>query len=88
MKEIIIKTLTNKLNILAKETSNEDITLRVDDKILENGILDSPGIISLVCFIEEEYNITIEQEEMNIDNFESIMSIEQFVENKLNSNEK
>jgi acyl carrier protein len=88
MKGIIIKTLTNKLIQLARETSNETISLGVDENILENGILDSPGIINLVCFIEEEYNITIEQEEMNIDNFESIMSIEKFIENKLNSNEK
>ena len=88
MKGNIAKTLINRIIIIAEETSFQNISLGVDEKILEKGILDSPGIINLVCFIEEKYNITIEQDEMNIDNFESVMSIEKFIKSKINSNDK
>ena len=79
----IEEELKNEINILSKEAIGENIEINIGDNILEQGILDSPAIIKLVLFIEKKYKITIEQNEMNINNFESIKIIVEFINNKL-----
>jgi acyl carrier protein len=51
--------------------------------LFEKGILDSTGIIELVGFIEKTFNITIEDEELIIDNFFSLSSISQYLQLKI-----
>jgi acyl carrier protein len=53
----------------------------------EKGILDSTGIIELVGFIEKTFNISIDDEELIIDNFSSINNINRYLQNKLSSKE-
>ena len=61
----------------------EIVEVGVDDKILEQGILDSPAIIKLILFIEKKYKVTIEENEMNIDSFSSINQIEKLIKSKI-----
>tara|TARA_B100001971_G_C18143945_1_gene511954 strand:+ start:574 stop:828 length:255 start_codon:yes stop_codon:yes gene_type:complete len=79
----ISEELMIKVNALAKEAIGEIIEVKLDDKILEKGILDSPAIIALIVFIEKKYKVTIEQDEMDIDNFGSIKKIEKLIKRKL-----
>lgn len=53
------------------------------DSLLDNNIIDSMGFLDLVTFIESEFAITIEDDELLTDNFESIESITDFVNNKV-----
>ena len=79
----ISEELMIEINALAKEAIGKIIEVRVDDKILEQGILDSPAIIKLILFIEKKYKVTIEQDEMNIDSFSSINQIEKLIKSKI-----
>ena len=51
--------------------------------LIEEEILDSLGIFSLVSFIEERFGVTIDEEEVTIDNFETLDAICALVDSKL-----
>ncbi len=62
----------------------DDSQLKFDTPLFEKGIIDSTGVLELVSFIEENYQITIQDDELVQDNFSSISAIEIFLQNKLN----
>lgn len=55
-----------------------------DDSFLEKGIVDSTGILELITFIEEKYEISIKDEEMLPENLDSLDNVSKFVEFKQN----
>ena len=65
----------------------EDANLTDQASFLEAGIIDSTGILELVTFVEAEYNITIEDEEMLPQNLDSLENISAFVIRKRNGAE-
>ena len=83
MVNTISEELIIEINSLAEEAIGESIVVGIDNKILEEGILDSPAIIKLIIFIEKKYKVTIEQDEMNIDSFSSINQIEKLIISKI-----
>ena len=54
-----------------------------DDQLVESGIIDSLGIMSLLSFVEEKFAIQIQGEDLIPDNFESINSIAALVDRQL-----
>ena len=60
----------------------EDDTLKEDTSFLENGIIDSTGVLELVMFIEETYGINVEDDEMVPENLDSISNIAEYVQRK------
>ncbi len=60
----------------------QDDGLSVDDPLLESRILDSTGILELATFIGGHYGITVDDEEMLVENFGSIRAVAKFVERK------
>ena len=61
----------------------DDTTLATDASLLENGIIDSTGVLELISFLEETYEITIEDDEMIPDNLDSIDNINRFLNKKV-----
>ena len=55
-----------------------------DSPLLDSGIIDSLGVLDLVSFIEKEFKITISDEDLLAENFESIASMTAFVQSKGN----
>ncbi len=53
------------------------------DSLLENGIIDSTGVLELIAFIEETYGIKVADEEVVPDNLDTILDITYFVQQKL-----
>ncbi len=53
-----------------------------DKSFLESGIIDSTGILELVSFIEEHYNISVEDEELIPGNLDSVNNVVKFIGNK------
>ncbi len=51
--------------------------------LLEEEIIDSLGIFTLVSFIEDRFGVTVEPEEVNLDNFESVAAVTRLVESKM-----
>jgi acyl carrier protein len=52
------------------------------DSFLENGIIDSTGVLELVLFLEETYNIKIEDDEIIPENLDSLENIATYVTSK------
>jgi acyl carrier protein len=57
----------------------EDADLKDDTSFLEGGIIDSTGVLELIEFLEEEFNIEIDDEDMIPENLDSLDSLEKFV---------
>lgn len=57
--------------------------IKDDTLIFDTGLLDSMGLLFLIEFLNENYHIEVNDEELNPKNFESINSIVAFVESKL-----
>jgi acyl carrier protein len=55
------------------------------DSLLESGIVDSLGTLEIIQFLEEEFALVVEDEDMVADHFETVESITQFVDSKLES---
>ncbi len=55
------------------------LNIHNDDQLLENGLLDSLGILDVVTYLEEEFNISVLDEELIPDNFQSISKISAYV---------
>ena len=51
--------------------------------MLDNGIIDSLGILEIVTFIEVEFHLLLTDEDVVSDNFETINSLAELVATKL-----
>ena len=58
--------------------------LKNDNSFLENGIVDSTGILELVSFLEEKYDLSIADDELIPENLDSLKNIDSFLKRKLN----
>ena len=52
------------------------------DPLLENGILDSLGILEVVTFLEHEFHIILNDDDLMPENFQSIECIATFVQRR------
>ena len=53
-----------------------------DDSFLEKGILDSTGVLELVGFLEKQFSIRVESDELVPDNLDSLNKLVFFIEKK------
>ena len=60
-----------------------DNGLKDDTSFLDEGIIDSTGILELVSFLEEEFSISVEDEELIPENLDSIMNVVAYLERKM-----
>jgi len=61
-----------------------DDGLQDETSFLEEGIIDSTGVLELVNFLEEEFEITIDDEDLIPENLDSINNVNSYLEKKLN----
>ena len=53
-----------------------------DDSFQERGIVDSTGILELVCHLQDHYGIVIADAELVPDNLDSVSKVARFVDRK------
>jgi acyl carrier protein len=53
------------------------------DSLIEQRIVDSTGFLELIAFIEDEFGLSVEDDEMLPDNLGSLDQIEAYVRRKL-----
>ena len=53
-----------------------------DASFLENGIVDSTGILELVMFVEDTFGVSVEDEEVVPSNFDSVHRLTEYVTRK------
>jgi acyl carrier protein len=71
--------------ILSELAQGRGITaIDPSDNLLTKGIVDSHGVMELVGFLEQRYGISVVDADLTPENFESLASIQAFVERKRN----
>lgn len=70
---------------ITQEMLHGNLTSKIenDDQLLESGIIDSLGIMTLLSFIEENFSIQIQGEDLIPENFASILTISALVDSHL-----
>ena len=58
------------------------VSIADDDQLLEQGIIDSFGIMTLLSFLEEKFSVHIEGDDLTPENFSSIGTISALVDRK------
>jgi acyl carrier protein len=53
------------------------------DSLMDQGVLDSLGLLRLIAFLEEQFGIEVQDDEVTPENFESLTTIRKMVETKL-----
>ena len=61
----------------------KNVSLAGDDSLLEQGLIDSTGVLELVSFIENKFEIKVEDDDLVPDNLDSINRLIAFIETKL-----
>jgi acyl carrier protein len=61
----------------------DDNGLKDDSSFLDEGIMDSTGALELVNFLEEEFSIVVEDEELIPENLDSINNVESYLLRKI-----
>ena len=72
-----LKKAICEINVVIDEN---DIPL--DKGLMSSGVIDSVGFLEFVVFIENEFNIEFDDDEINEDNFENLIKIAEFIISK------
>lgn len=59
--------------------TDDQTKLANGDSFLEKGIIDSTGVLEVIAFLEQEFSIRIEDDEMVPENLDSVNNIVAFV---------
>ena len=62
----------------------DEKNLSKETQLFEKGIIDSTGVLELVAFIEENFKVSVTDEELIQDNFSSLNAISNFLKSKNN----
>jgi acyl carrier protein len=62
----------------------EDTDISPETSFIEHNIIDSTGILEVVSFLQDTFNVVISDDEMLPENLDSLKNIEQFLIRKMN----
>lgn len=66
--------------------TNDESRLENDVSFLEEGIVDSTGVLELVMFVEEKFDVTVEDEDIVPENFDSVSQLTNYIRHKTTLN--
>lgn len=70
----ITKFITNSFASARRQKINEDTNL------LENGVVDSMGVLELVTFLQDEFSLAVSDDQLSPENFQDVRSMVRFVQ--------
>ncbi|MGZ5607376.1 MAG: acyl carrier protein [Methylobacter sp.] len=62
--------------------TEDESALQHSDSFLDNGIIDSTGVLEIILFIEETFGIKVNDDEMLPSNLDSVDNLTEFVQRK------
>jgi acyl carrier protein len=77
MEHILIQYINDQFT----EDETEDPVGLMDD-LLSEGIIDSLGMMKLIRFIEDKFDLKVRPEDMTIENFTSIETISNYIQGR------
>lgn len=63
--------------------TTDENALRNDQSLMRTGVLDSTGILELISFLYEAFEVQVDDEEMVPENLDSVAQLTTFVTGKL-----
>ena len=70
-------------DFISKITFSDPQKIEDGNLLFDEGIFDSMGLLNLISFLEDNYNIKVYDSELNAANLESINAIASYLERKL-----
>ncbi len=68
---------------IAKEIMFEDDPSALGDETpLLGGVMDSLGLMQLVSFLEDEFDVSIDDADITVDHFRTVQDIERLIDQK------
>jgi acyl carrier protein len=64
------------------------VQLGLEDSFMENGVVDSTGVLEVIMWVESNFNLHVEDSEVLPENFDSIGSLMRYVESKQQGDEE
>jgi len=62
--------------------SNDQSMLKNTDSFLQTGILDSTGILEVIHFLEDDFGVVVDDEEMVPENLDSVNNLVAYITRK------
>ena len=62
--------------------TEDETALSNDDSFLEKGIIDSTGMLELIAFLGDGFQITLEDDELIPDNLDGVNRVAAFIQRK------
>jgi len=62
--------------------TDDPSALENDDSFMDKGIIDSTGILEVIYFLEDEFGIKVEDDEMVPGNLDTVNNIVAYINNK------
>lgn len=59
-----------------------ELKLEAEDSLLDTGVMDSTGVLELIAFLEDTYELRVEDHEVVPENLDSIRCAAEFVRRK------
>jgi acyl carrier protein len=63
-------------------TNVDDGGIGVEDELLMSGLVDSIGVMRLVAFVEETFDVEVPPEDVTLESFQSIATIADYVSSR------
>lgn len=62
--------------------SDDGFNMGDDVSFLDEGIIDSMGVLELIMFTEETFDISVEDDEIKPENFDSVNKLHDYIQRK------
>jgi len=62
--------------------TDDESAIGNDESLLDRGVIDSTGVMEVILFLEEEFGVQVQDDEIIPENLDSISNIKRFVESK------
>lgn len=59
-----------------------DEAIEPDESLVQRGVVDSTGVLELVSFLETRFGISVTDDEITLDNLDTLNSISTYVQQK------
>ncbi|WP_235299319.1 acyl carrier protein [Portibacter marinus] len=57
----------------------QGVTIEEEDDLLSTGFIESMGMMQLINFVEEHYQVNVTPQDMTIENFRTVRAIEDYI---------
>lgn len=71
------------MDFITRQFSVEKDEIELESSLVDQGIIDSFGLIEIATFIEKQYNLTVSEDQMTKENFGSFVKMVHFIRKEI-----